>query len=249
MNRKFIPVSIVLAVLLGLSVVGYVTPEEKQEMPVRILFRNSGGKVIFTHIKHHRDYEIPCDSCHHEKRGESQEPLACGSCHPEAFDRDYVRDHINSFPDNSYCVQCHHAELGKLNFDHAAHEEYAFDDCQACHHSEDIEDEPQKCGNCHTNAGSKEIPSVRNAAHARCINCHDDMFEEGLKGCTPCHRMRNMDNYKGDHTPCAQCHEQNNGKDLVLNRVSAFHDQCKDCHRELKRGPYKEDDCAQCHLK
>jgi len=248
-NKKYIPITIVLAVLLGLAVAGYISPEEKQKLPVRILFKNSGGKVIFTHIKHHRDYEIPCDECHHERKGDSQEPLPCGACHPQAFDRDYIREHINSFPDNSYCIQCHHAELGKLSFDHEAHEEYADEDCQACHHTPDIEEEPQKCGNCHTNAGTKEIPSVRDAAHDRCIDCHDDMFKDGLKGCNPCHKMRNMENYKGDHTPCEQCHQSSEGKDLVLNRLDAFHDKCMDCHKELKRGPYKDNDCDKCHLK
>ena len=248
MHKKFFPIIIMLTVLLGLAVAGYLSPEKKEKIPVRVLFKNSGGNVIFNHIFHHRDYKIPCEKCHHERESGDHEPLPCGSCHPEAFDRDYVREHIRSFPDTSYCVQCHHAELGKLNFDHAAHEDYADEDCQTCHHSPDIEEEPQKCGNCHSNTGSPDVPSVRDAAHDRCITCHDDMFEAGLKGCTPCHKMQDMSHYSGDFTACGQCH-QNNDKDLVLNRTSAFHDQCMDCHKELQRGPYKDSDCSKCHIK
>ncbi|SDL15892.1 doubled CXXCH domain-containing protein [Maridesulfovibrio ferrireducens] len=248
MHKKFLPISIILILLLGLAVAGYMTPPEKQKVPVRILFKNSGGKVIFTHIKHHRDYEIPCDKCHHEREGQSNEPLPCGSCHPQTFDRDYVRDHINSFPDKTYCVKCHHAELGQLNFDHEAHEEYAEENCLACHHGPEIEEEPQKCSNCHSNAGTKEVPSVRDAAHDRCVTCHEDQFKDGLKGCNPCHKMKNMKQYKGDSTPCEQCH-QKAGKDLVLDRLNAFHDQCMVCHKELKKGPYKDNDCDKCHLR
>lgn len=248
MQKKFIPIAVVLAVLLALSAAGYMTPPKKEKMPVRILFQNSGGRVIFSHLQHHRDYGVACAKCHHEQHEDSEEALPCGSCHPQAFDRDYIRDHINSFPDNSYCVKCHHAKLGELNFDHDAHIDYAVDDCQVCHHGPDIEDEPQLCTNCHTNAGTPDVPSIRNAAHDRCINCHDDMFEAGIKGCTPCHKMKDMTDYTGDHTSCKQCHTKP-GKDLVLNRVNAFHDQCMDCHRELKRGPYKQEDCDKCHVR
>ncbi|WP_320007944.1 cytochrome c3 family protein [Maridesulfovibrio sp.] len=248
MRKKFLPIIVILTILFGLTVAGYVTPEKKEKMPVRILFKNSGGKVIFTHIRHHRDYAIPCEKCHHERETSDQEPLPCGSCHPESFDKDYVREHIRSFPDTSYCSKCHHAELGKLNFNHEAHEEYAEDDCQTCHHDTNIEKEPQKCGNCHTNAGTKDVPSVRDAAHKRCITCHDDMFEEGLKGCSPCHKMHDMKNYSGDYTACGQCHQKNE-KDLVLNRTSAFHDKCMECHKQMKRGPYKDNECSRCHLK
>lgn len=248
MQKKFFPILIITVLLLGLAATGYMVPAQKQKVPVRILFKNSGGKVIFKHLRHHQDYGIPCDKCHHERKTANNEPLPCGSCHPESFDKDFVRNHINSFPDNTYCVKCHHAELGKLNFDHEAHEEYAEDNCQACHHGEKIEKELQKCSNCHTNAGTKDIPSIRNAAHARCVKCHEDQFKDGLKGCNPCHRIKDMTHYKGDTTQCAQCHQEP-GKDLVLNRMSAFHDQCMVCHKELKKGPYKDNDCDKCHLR
>lgn len=249
LKKRYLIISLVTAALVVVSAAGYLVPEKQHKLPVRILFDNSGGKVIFTHLAHHRDYQIPCEDCHHEG-GEhvAHSPLPCGSCHPVAFNQDYVRDHVNSFPDKSFCVKCHHAEFGSLNFDHTRHEEYADGDCQMCHHGPDIESEPQRCENCHTLAGTKDMLSVRDASHERCVQCHEDMFDAKMSGCAPCHKMKDMRDYTGPYTPCAQCHDTK-GKKLILTRTNAFHDQCMDCHKKRKKGPYGDGDCNKCHIK
>ena len=247
-KRSRLPVILAALVLAAVALTGYMTPERPEKTPVRILLDSSGGKVIFDHLTHHRAYKIPCVDCHHEGgAADGEKPIACGACHAKSFDADYVREHINSFPDQTYCVKCHHAEFAELAFDHAAHEEYAGQDCQVCHHGPDIEATPQACGDCHTLAGDDGMPSVRDAAHERCIQCHADMFDKGLKGCTPCHRMKDMEHYDGPYTGCQQCH-QSPAKELILTRTDAFHDQCMDCHEKHGKGPYGDADCNQCHM-
>lgn len=246
-NRRYVPIAIAVAVLLATAAIGYMRTEAKTEMPVRIMFQNNGGTVIFSHLVHHRNYEIACAKCHHESTDPEDQALACGSCHPVAFDEDFVENHIDSFPDNKYCVQCHHTEYGEIIFDHDEHEEYA-DDCQSCHHDEDIEPEPQKCADCHESQGDEDMPGLAEAAHARCHTCHEDMFQQGLTSCRSCHREVDMTQYEGDYTSCAQCHDGPT-KDLVLDRMNAFHDQCMDCHEKEGKGPHGEDSCNKCHIR
>lgn len=60
-----------------------------------------------------------------------------------------------------------------------------------------------------------------------CIECHHDMTE----GCEVKH--------------CIECHKPDS-KD-VLKLKNAYHKNCKDCHKELDKGPYKK--CNDCHSK
>ncbi len=253
MHKRYLSISIVTVILLGVASVGYLLPEENQKLPVRILFDNNGGRVIFTHMDHHKDNQIACSRCHHESakyQNENDEPLPCGSCHPLNFDAKFVSEHVSSFPDKTYCVNCHHAEFGELAFNHDEHIDYAGDDCQACHHEEDIDPDTTGCGECHGQVGNETMPSVREAAHQRCANCHEDMFEQRIKGCSPCHNPKDMNDYAGSYTPCSQCHHSSEpGRELVLTRKNAFHDQCINCHKELKKGPFGENDCAKCHVR
>ncbi|MGE4292814.1 MAG: cytochrome c3 family protein [Desulfovibrio sp.] len=258
MQKRYLPITVVVCLLAAAALAGYLTPVKAQKLPVRILFQNNGGRVIFSHLRHHKNYQIACADCHHEANsdhGQPQpanpsEPLPCGSCHPASFDKDYVAEHVNSFPDKSYCVKCHHAEFGVLAFDHEAHKEYASEDCQTCHHGPDIEAEPGHCNQCHNLAGSDSMPSLRDAAHKRCETCHDDLFDKGIKGCAPCHKMKDMKGYKGSYTPCQQCHRTPSpDRELVLTRTNAFHDQCMNCHKGLKKGPYGENECGKCHIR
>lgn len=251
MRKRQLAITIATMALLGVALAGYLIPGKEQKLPVRILFENNGGRVIFSHLAHHKDYQVACAKCHHEGPNyeEDGEPLPCGSCHPNNFDEEYVREHVLSFPDKSYCVNCHHAEFGSLAYDHDAHIEYA-GDCQVCHHDTDIDPDTTGCGECHSQAGDETMPSVREAAHQRCATCHDDMFDQGIKGCRPCHELKDMSNYEGSYTPCSQCHHSPEpGRELVLTRKNAFHDQCMNCHEELKKGPFGENNCGQCHIR
>ncbi len=248
LNKRYAPVMVAVVILLAVSMVGYTRTQAKTEMPVRILFHNNGGKVIFSHLVHHRNYKIPCADCHHEMTHAEDKALACGSCHPVAFDEHYVDNHIASFPDKKYCIQCHHIEYEHLIFDHDEHIEFAEDNCQACHHGEDIEPEPGQCKSCHEDKGDDDMPGLASAAHKRCQGCHEDMFEQGLTSCTSCHEAVDMSQYDGDFSSCGQCHNEHT-KDLVLNRMNAFHDQCMDCHERKGKGPFGENSCFKCHIR
>ncbi|WP_231856603.1 cytochrome c3 family protein [Pseudodesulfovibrio piezophilus] len=219
-------------------------------MPVRILFENNGGKVIFSHLIHHRDYKIDCATCHHDKK---QKPLSqddtalhCGSCHPNEFNEEFIASHMDSFPDETYCVRCHHTEFAEVIFNHEEHKEYA-DDCSDCHHGKEIEPTPQRCSHCHKSHDINGLISMRQAGHQSCANCHEDMFETGLSSCKSCHVQVDMTKYEGDYTSCNSCHEAE-ARELVLPRMNAFHDQCLSCHEKEGAGPYGPDDCNKCHI-
>jgi len=247
---KILPVILTTILLIAVAIVGYVQSDQKQPMPVRILFKNNGGKVIFSHLVHHRDYQIECAKCHHDKEqaviSKNDSALACGSCHPNEFNENFINDHVDSFPDESYCVRCHHTEYGEVIFNHDEHTEYA-SDCYDCHHGKEIEPEPQNCANCHKGEDSGDLISMRLAGHQSCATCHEDMFDKGLSSCKSCHIPVDMTQYEGDYTSCNSCHEAET-RELVLPRMNAFHDQCMSCHEEMGAGPYGPDNCNQCHI-
>ncbi|MDX2495373.1 MAG: cytochrome c3 family protein [Desulfuromusa sp.] len=54
--------------------------------------------------------------------------------------------------------------------------------------------------------------------------------------CATCH-------HTGDYAQCKSCH----GVDPKAPKAkNAYHKTCKDCHKELKKGPTK---CKECHIK
>ena len=59
---------------------------------------------------------------------------------------------------------------------------------------------------------------------------------QGLTECTTCH-------HTGDYAQCKSCHgvDENAPKSK-----DAYHKQCKNCHKEMKKGPIK---CKECHIK
>ncbi|SEA14019.1 Class III cytochrome C family protein [Desulfuromusa kysingii] len=59
---------------------------------------------------------------------------------------------------------------------------------------------------------------------------------QGRADCATCH-------HTGDYTQCKSCHgvDENAPKSKV-----AFHNLCKDCHKESQKGPNK---CKECHIK
>jgi len=247
---KALPVIIAAVLLLAGSIVGYVQTGNTSKIPVRVLLKNKGGNVIFSHLAHQRDYQLECSQCHHDKKVDgvvSQgDTVKCESCHPASFDEQYVSTHMNAFPDASYCTRCHHQEYQGAKFDHDAHQDYA-NDCYDCHHDESIEPEPQKCSNCHKKESSGELISMRLAGHEKCKTCHEDMFDAGVSGCQSCHTSVDMTTYKGDYTACNKCHNAEI-KDLLPTRTDAFHKECMGCHEEMGAGPSGPKDCNRCHI-
>ncbi|WP_321371429.1 cytochrome c3 family protein [uncultured Desulfuromusa sp.] len=59
---------------------------------------------------------------------------------------------------------------------------------------------------------------------------------QGRADCATCH-------HTGDYAQCKSCH----GIDKNAPKSKdAFHNLCKDCHKEMKKGPAK---CKECHIK
>ena len=156
MSKRYIPITAISISLGILALIGYLLPARQQDVPARILFENNGGRVIFSHLVHADEYGISCDSCHHEG-GDLETPLACGSCHPAAFDDEFVENHIDSFPSEEACAKCHEVEDGEvlpdllMDVEDIPTRTTAFhDQCMNCH--EEVEAGPfgeNSCYSCH----------------------------------------------------------------------------------------------------
>jgi len=109
------------ALLLLVGVASYAASgHRKPENPVRIMFKNAAGGVLFTHKIHYDEdqYGISCTDCHHDWDEEpGTKPERCGYCHePEGEDFLSLTD--------AYHTQC-----------------------QGCH--EDLGSGPIECSECH----------------------------------------------------------------------------------------------------
>lgn len=243
MQTRYKPITIVTILLGVLGVVGYLSPASPEEMPTRLLFENAGGKVIFTHKTHAEGYKVPCQQCHHESKTVSKNPLPCTTCHPASFEEGFVGQHSKKI-DKQYCNRCHHAVLREIKYDHKTHEDIV-SGCTDCHHDTSIEPEPMECVDCHQAEGDEKMPSLRDAIHARCGVCHEDLFAKKIAGCKSCHSFE-----KDEKTfpPCGSCHYDS--KKLPLpTKMEAFHNGCMKCHKEKGAGPYTPKDCNKCHFR
>jgi len=214
---------------------------------MRILLENKGGPVLFAHQMHSETENQNCDSCHHTS-GAEQSPPVCASCHVKKFDEIFIADHQDDI-DEKYCISCHHPSAALSNFSHENHaDDYTEQDCQACHHDESIEAEPQACSDCHKEEATAEVPSLKEANHVRCADCHEDMYQEGIKGCQNCHTREMASNQTPDPQPCSTCHDEPIDQ-IIPTTTAAFHGQCMGCHEKQGSGPFGDDACYQCHMK
>ncbi|MDP8222012.1 MAG: cytochrome c3 family protein [Candidatus Lernaella stagnicola] len=55
--------------------------------------------------------------------------------------------------------------------------------------------------------------------------------------CKTCH-------HTGENTACHTCHDATGSKAGGINTKTAFHKQCKDCHKKMGKGPTG---CKDCH--
>lgn len=106
MKNRYIPITLILAVLAGAAVAGFLAPTVAQEVPAREILDNKGGRVIFTHQVHAEDYGFECSDCHHDDIGQ-ETPISCGSCHPRAFDETFRTEHQKAFSTEDACLRCH----------------------------------------------------------------------------------------------------------------------------------------------
>ena len=244
MQKNYLLITVVTLVLAVIAVAGYAgflggaQPKE----PIRIFFATKGGNVVFSHIAHFRDYELPCERCHHESKEPTSDPLLCRNCHSAVFDEAFAEKHQDNT--GEFCGRCHHQEPVGTKYSHAEHSDDFCAECTDCHHTEDIESEPGNCGECHEAEGDDDTPGLKDAVHKRCNACHEDMFEQRLSGCSSCHEMKDAENVS-----CKKCHKLEEGIEEILpNRLNAFHSGCMNCHEEKQKGPFKKEDCKQCHM-
>jgi hypothetical protein len=65
---------------------------------------------------------------------------------------------------------------------------------------------------------------------------------EKVKECVACHHK----DAPGSEQKCSKCHTEKT-VERKLSKKEAFHEQCKNCHKKVNKGPYKS--CDDCHKK
>lgn len=259
MQKRYLPITVFVVCSAIIAFVGYLAPAASTAVPERILLDNAGGKVVFNHKEHFQDWKIPCQKCHHESAEKRDDVQRCGTCHGVVINEAFRKNHVQTIKDQASCATCHHMSFApKAKWNHAAHaEEYGID-CRECHHqNKDIEPEPQNCADCHQRTGDKAMPALRDAVHVKCQSCHQGMFEAKVKGCADCHIKveSRAELAKGKfavtapYADCATCHVDQKTSDLIPGRMAAFHGQCITCHEKQGKGPFRKDQCNQCHTK
>jgi hypothetical protein len=82
---------------------------------------------------------------------------------------------------------------------------------------------------------------------------HEKHSEEYGIACNSCHHVykegRNVWKEGDSVERCSVCHDPEEDKDNVIKLQSAFHNKCRNCHKEIsqegKEAPYKK--CTDCH--
>ncbi len=158
MDKRYIPITAIVAAMLLVAGAGYLMPRTGQDVPARVVMDNNGGRVIFSHQAHARDYGFECADCHHDGLGREQ-PLACGSCHPPAFDEKFRAGHGKAFPDDEACLRCHYeTPQGPLAAEDRPDTGSIPVRAEAFH---------RQCMNCHEESGGPYGEGSCHACHAR----------------------------------------------------------------------------------
>lgn len=242
MQKRYTYLFVVLGIAVIAAVAGIALTPPSPAVPNKVLLPNAGGRVVFTHQQHAEDYGLDCATCHHENAESRPDPLACGACHGQTSDADFVKTHTETFKDDPQaCLTCHHQELASTNWDEDVHqlhidildvEDGKETNCQSCHHDSSIEPEPMACSDCHERLETgKPVPTdpdpilYRDAVHARCASCHtethSESFDKGIKGCADCH----------ESTDTRKAFIES-GKDKLSDDDIAALSSCATCHFE-----------------
>lgn len=95
-------------ILLVIGVASYAAyPNRAPEQPVRIMFTNIAGSVLFDMKEHNSDmgYGYACVDCHHELEEDPKaKPSLCGECHNEKGDKSEMKRE-DAF--HGQCQKCH----------------------------------------------------------------------------------------------------------------------------------------------
>jgi hypothetical protein len=127
-------------------------------------------------------YHDECMGCHEERAGQDTGPVTCGECHVEhgkltsgraAMRFDYSLHGRHVLAENGACGTCHHVyveDTGALEY---------------------VKGQESACRDCHGATGEGRTPSLRDAAHRNCVNCHLERSEarraSGPDRCVGCH--------------------------------------------------------------
>ena len=94
---------LIMIVLLITGIVCYASfTSPAPENPVRLMFQNKAGKVLFTHLSHTDSYSLECLDCHHNI--EDDDTYNCSECHEETGDEDLL-SRADAF--HAQCKGCH----------------------------------------------------------------------------------------------------------------------------------------------
>ena len=94
---------LIMFVLLITGIVCYASfSSPTPENPVRLMFQNKAGKVLFTHLTHTDEYSLECLDCHHNI--EDDDTYNCSECHEETGDEDLL-SRADAF--HAQCQGCH----------------------------------------------------------------------------------------------------------------------------------------------
>ena len=85
-------------------------PVRAPEQPLRIMFKSTGGKVLFDHKTHvsEEGYGYECTDCHHAME-EGETPSSCGECHMADGEDDAPK---RSDALHTQCIGCHEESGG-----------------------------------------------------------------------------------------------------------------------------------------
>ena len=138
--------------------------------------------------------------------------------------------------------------LKPVSFTHKSHFENV-GDCKSCHHYSPADSAGlyPSCSSCHWKPGdektrAKGLPSLKDAYHIQCLECHKDVGEEYLN-CTICHSdgpsAMLLDKIPGKYAPLDMKH------DLHVNKT----EKCAACHHHPEYGTGKQAirSCETCH--
>ncbi len=95
---------LIMIILLITGIICYASfgPPAPDE-PVRVMFQNKAGKVLFTHLIHIDDYADDCQDCHHNLE-DDEETYDCSDCHEDKGEED-MPSRADAFHDQ--CKGCH----------------------------------------------------------------------------------------------------------------------------------------------
>ncbi len=215
-----------ICLLMGIGALGLVWAQSQSGVEDAFYIRSNffEGKrlrppVEFTHQNHVENYASDCTDCHHE-HVEGEPIQKCSVCHTDGEATEALTTLKDAMHKN--CVECHRLSGG---------------------------DAPTKCHECHGQIDYYDFQEGRTKPSV--VFTHLNHWKKYNTPCTSCHhRYENGENVwkRGDPIQkCNTCHQKED-HDGVVKLKTAFHRQCKGCHKNLvdagKEVPYR---CTDCH--